>query len=156
MRCTGMTGASLLLIAASLWTAAIVSAESPRQVPPPKFKSLQLTKTGGFAGVHDVTTLDGQGGWQFSSRARTDPTKGKLSAAQLETLNAAVAAVDWSKLKARYDSSGRGADMFNYEIILTDAEGKTFRSSIRDFETNSLAPKELRALISLIESMVKK
>jgi hypothetical protein len=95
-----LTGTLLVALAGTAVAAFLYAAD---QASAPAFESITYKDSGGFAGGGTGKSLrlaaDGKG--EASTRFG-QPVTIQLSAADLASLNAAVAAVDWPNLKAAY------------------------------------------------------
>lgn len=91
----------------------------------PTFKVIEVTQTGGFAGVHITYRITPDG--KFTRKSDRGNAEGNLSAEETKALSKAVAAIDWEKIPAKLHDQNV-ADDFVYEMHFVIGE-KTHRIS---------------------------
>lgn len=142
-------------IVALLSVAALRAAE-PNADKPPEFKGLEYSQTGGFAGVQNTLQINAEG--KVTLRQGPGPKeiklpdgKGQLSQEDLEKLEKAVQAVDWTDVKPVYQPKRPIADGFQYSLTVT-LDDKSHRVILHD-PIDQSAPKTLLGLIKHLNEL---
>ena len=95
---------------------------------------IQFERTGGFAGMRTVASMDSD----------------SLSPEQAQELQALVDAADFFNLPSRIEDSGEGADQFQYTIAI-ESEGRAHTVECGE----GSAPDSLRALLRRLTVMAR-
>ena len=110
--------------------------------------ALTLTRTGGFAGVHDEIVIDADGGWRATDRAGNQRT-GRLTDQQRDNLRALAADPRLTGEAARSPAPTRCADVYNYALTVN-----TLRIGFVDCHTDADPPPAARAIVTAVTEVV--
>ncbi len=111
------------------------------------FSRIQLIKSGGFAGVHIETTVDGKGAVETKDVRQRVTENTKLDSQKLASLHQIVAETDWPAIQA--DSRSPGVrDAFQYSFTIVTSDGKSFDFISDDFSINKQS--SLRKIVETI------
>lgn len=96
---------------------------TPAQQEPPQESPVQITytRTGGFAGRHEVLHVHADGRLEFTVRGRSEDRALQVEPASLATLMALVQSPEFEALEGPFEA--RGSDLITYTIEVRWPEG---------------------------------
>ena len=120
----------------------------------PAFKVIEVSQTGGFAGVNITYRITPDG--KFTRKSGRGTVKGKLAAKETKTLSKAVTAIDWGKMPAKLRDP-KVADDFTYDIhfVIGKKTHRVTADGILAGKNAQLKP-ILKALVKIQRVPVKK
>ncbi len=129
-----------------VWPASIALLAGGKPVAAASFSTIEVTQTGGFAGVNMQYRITAGGGFDMKSRRRV--AKGKLDAKDLKALADAVNGADWAKIPKVLRTKNT-ADDFEYAISVKI--GKRTHSVVCD----GIAAQKQPVLRQIVLTLVK-